>query len=72
MTNWYKKANMKVCPEYWKSVGNWVLVPSGKPRDRNLRPLGKSWELGMGQDIFEFNNKEEAEKFARENNYELV
>jgi hypothetical protein len=64
--SWYKKAR-RVKAEYWKSVGNWVLVPLDKPNDRNLRPLGIPLELGIGQEVLEFNTKEEAEQFAIQN-----
>jgi len=71
--NWYKKAqSQKVRAEFWKSVGSWVLVDPDKPRDRNLRPLGKAWEKGMGQDLYEFNTAKEAEKFAKENGWEFI
>jgi hypothetical protein len=71
--NWYKKAQVeKVRPEFWKSVGSWVLVDSDKPKDRNLRPLGKALEKGMGQTIYEFKTIQEAEIFAKEHGWEVV
>ena len=62
----------KVRAEYWEAVGNWVLVPADKPRDRNLRPMGKAYERGIGINIFEFSNKEDAENFAVEKGWEVV
>ena len=71
--NWYKKAQiMRVRPEFWKSVGKWVLTDADKPRDRNLRPLGKPLDIGIGQDVFEFETEEDARLFAREREWKIV
>ena len=72
--SWYKIAQrtLKVRSEYWKALDNWVLVDANKPRDRNLRPLGKTWKQGIGQDVFEFESKKEAEKFAMEKGWEIA
>jgi len=71
--NWYKisQEDITVHPEYWQSLGNWVLVPTDQPRDRNLRPMGRSLETGINIEIFEFDSKEKAEKFATEKGWKL-
>ena len=71
--NWYKIAQAKrVRAEYWKSVGNWCLIDADKPIDRNLSPLGKPLKLGIGQTVFEFESKEEAEVFAKKKGWDVV
>ena len=62
----------RVRAEYWESVGEWVLVDADKPRSMNLRPLGIPWERGIGQDLFTFPDREEAEQAIVEKGWEVV
>ena len=70
--NWYKKAQeVNVTPEYWQSLGSWVLVPSDQPKDRHLRPMGQSTGIGLNIEIFEFDTKEKAINFAVEKGWNV-
>ena len=69
----YRIAEYKeVRVEWWDSLGSYILLDNTKVIDRNLRPLGKATELGLGIDVFEFDTEEDARDFVIEQGWVIV